>query len=301
MAHICQKKTSFDCYHPMSEDKESKIMLIKENGTVFRFLFSQISPVFGKIPILKEMEERRKSNVMSEYANICIDVWGDFAMFTRPDSRVERVTYPVPTPSACRGILNAVYSKPIEFYYEITQIDVMKPIRLMTVRRNEVKKKTNVSKAVKNKGYFINSAEERTQRVCTYIRDVYYRIHAKLVLRDDAPKTMNVERLLAQFNRRVENGKCFYQPALGTRECMCYFSAPDMDMEPIDDSENLGVMLYDVFDIRNNIPLDTSPNGKKTGGKTQVSFFNAVMEHGVIHVPAFDSNEILIRRNQVHV
>lgn len=61
MAHICQKKTSFDRYHPMSEDKESKIMLIKENGTVFRFLFSSISPVFRKFPILEEIEERRKT------------------------------------------------------------------------------------------------------------------------------------------------------------------------------------------------------------------------------------------------
>ena len=71
-------------------------------------------------------------------AEVCVDVWGDFAMFTRPDSKVERVTYPVPTPSACRGILNAIYSKPNEFYYEVTQIDVMHPIRLMTLKRSQL-------------------------------------------------------------------------------------------------------------------------------------------------------------------
>ena len=233
---------------------------------------------------------------MSEYANVVVDVWGDFAMFTRPESKVERATYPVPTPSACRGILNAIYSKPVEFYYEITQIDVMKPIRFMTLRRNEVKCKADAAKAMKNTNYCIDTSDVsvRTQRMCTYIRDVYYRIHAKLVVREDAPAGINVERLTAQFNRRVEYGKCFFQPALGTKECMCYFSKPDMSMIPIEDSQVIGIMLYDVFDIRNNIPLNTSPKNKS--GKTQVSFFNAIMEHGIIHVPDFDSDELLVRR-----
>lgn len=71
---------------------------------------------------------------MQQYANVCVDVWGDWAMFTRPDSHVERATYPIPTPAACRGVLSAIYNKPVEFYYEITQIDVMKPIRLMTLK-----------------------------------------------------------------------------------------------------------------------------------------------------------------------
>ncbi len=236
---------------------------------------------------------------MSQYSNVCIDVWGDFAMFTRPDSKVERVTYPVITPSACRGILIAIYSKPIEFYYEIEQIDVMNPIRLMTMQRNEVKTKANVQKAMETPNYCIDTNTERTQRMCTYIRDVYYRIHAKIVKKDDAPDNINLQSITDQFYRRVKNGKCFYQPALGTRECICYFSLPDYDKKPIDISENIGIMLYDVFDIKKITPLDTSRAGKKTGGKTQVSFFNAVLDHGSIRVPAYDSDELLVRRDHV--
>ena len=225
-------------------------------------------------------------------AEVCVDVWGDFAMFTRPDSKVERVTYPVPTPSACRGILNTIYSKPNEFYYEVTQIDVMHPIRLMTLKRNEVKDKADI-KAAKSGNYFIDTNAKRTQRMCTYIRDVYYRIHARLILRTDAPPNINIPRLAAQFERRVKNGKCFFQPALGTRECMCYFSLPDPNKKPLDVSEDLGIMLYDVFDIKNNIPIDTSLGKKNTSGKTQVSFFHAILNHGSIYIPEYESCEIL--------
>lgn len=231
---------------------------------------------------------------MGQYADVCVDVWGDFAMFTRPDSKVERVTYLVPTPSACRGILNAIYSKPREFYYEITQIDVMKPIRLMTIKKNEVKSKVNVSSAMKELDYHIDTTD-RTQRMSTYIRDVYYRIHARLVIRDDAPAGINLPRVLEQFYRRVRSGKCFFQPALGTRECLCYFSPENKEMKPIQESQDFGIMLYDVFDIKNNKPLDTSSKGKTNSCKPMVSFFHAIMENGCVRVPTFDSGELLMR------
>lgn len=231
---------------------------------------------------------------MQQYANVCIDVWGDWAMFTRPDSHVERATYPIPTPAACRGVLSAIYNKPVEFYYEITQIDVMKPIRLMTLKRNEVKTKANVSDARNKLDYFINTTEQRTQRMCTYIRDVYYRIHARIVVKENVKSHVNLTSLVDQFQRRVKSGKCFYQPVLGTRECMCYFSLPDDTMKPIDKSDVFGVVLYDVFDIRDSEPFVT---GSKPSGKTVPSFFNAVMEHGSIRVPLYESNEILIRRD----
>lgn len=229
---------------------------------------------------------------MSESVDICIDVWGDFAMFTRPDSKVERVTYNFPTPSACRGILNAIYSKPMEFYYEITQIDIMKPIRTISVKKNEV---TAVADANNTEsGYCIDTSIDHTQRTSTYLCDVYYRIHAKLIRRKDAPECVNIESLEKQFHRRVSHGKCFFQPALGVRECICNFSEPDMSMRPIQEDCDFGITLYDVFDITKNTPLDTR---KKTRNLcTLISFFDAKMRQGVIKVPAWDSDELFIKR-----
>lgn len=241
-----------------------------------------------------------------QYADICIDVWGDYATFTKPYAKVERMTYPAPTPSACRGMLNAIYSKPIEFYYEITQIDIMKPIRFLKMKKNEVKDVANIEHA-ERKGYYIDTAASRTQRFCTYLCDVYYRIHAKIVLRDDAPEGMTISRILNQFNRRVSKGKCFYQPGLGTRECMCFFSMPNPEMHPIDYSEDIGTMLYDVFDIKSNVPLFTLPT---IGGEDKnrrpdeivvsrkIRFFHAKIEHGSIKVPPFEE---VVRGDTVHV
>lgn len=235
---------------------------------------------------------------MSEYADICIDVWGDFAMFTRPDSKVERVTYKVPTPSACRGILNAIYSKPKEFYYEITQIDVMRPIRTISVKKKEVQATADPREAL-NDGYFIdtNVQANGTPRMNTYLCDVYYRIHAKLVRQPSAPDDITIARLADQFNRRVSRGKCFFQPGLGVRECICYFSEPDMSMMPITEDLDLGVMLYDVFDITKDNSEKTLDTRKKTLNLcTCVSFFDAKMRQGVIKIPAWDSGELLVRR-----
>lgn len=223
-------------------------------------------------------------------AEIVIDVWGDFAMFTRPESKVERTTYYVPTPSACRGILNAIYSKPIEFYYEITKIEIMNPIRTMSVQKNEIKSIAN-SKKIYDEDYFIDTSKVRTQRISTYLRDVYYRIHASIIKREDAPPKINIQSLKSQFERRVNSGKCFFQPCFGTKECMCFFSPVDVNKKPLNINQNLGIMLYDVFDITNNIPLDTS---KKDQNIIKVSFFNAEVKHGVIDVPNWGSEKILV-------
>ena len=233
---------------------------------------------------------------MKDYAEVAVDVWGDFATFKRPESIVDRDTYLVPTPSACRGVLNAIYSKPIEFYYEIFKIEVMNPIRTMEVFRNEITKKVDPSK-ITNSKYWIDTEkrENMTQRISTYLRDVYYRIHAYIVLRDDAPQDISIESIKSQFERRVAGGKCFYQPYLGTRECMCYFAPPDKAKKPYDISKDLGVTLYDVFDIESNIPLDTS---RKTNNQKEVvcpSFYHTKIEHGVIDVPRWNSGKIMTR------
>ena len=232
-----------------------------------------------------------------QYVNVAIDVWGDFAMFTMPQAKVERITYRMPTPSACRGILNAIYSKPVEFYYEVKQIEVMNKPRLITVRRNEVNFKVDTSKCMKVFDYHLQQENIKTQRMCTYLRDVYYRIYAKIVLQKDKIGKIDVKALESQFYRRVTGGKCFYQPVLGCRECMCYFSMPDWNKKPYPWTESLGLMLYDVFDITKYDPLDTRSASKKIGhGETMVSFFDAKIVDGVMHIPSFDSDEIFVRR-----
>ena len=221
---------------------------------------------------------------MQSECEVVIDVWGDFALFINPAAKIEQVNYGIPTASACRGILNAIYNKPKEFYYEIVAIDVMKPIQFVSVQKNEVKSK--ISSKISD-DYYIDTDVNRTQRMHMYLTDVYYRIHAKMVVQKDAPPDISISRLRAQFLHRVEKGKCFYQPYLGTRECMCDFSLPDPDMEPIKVSKDFGTVLYDVFDIDNTIPLDTSK--KSVSCKPHVRFFHACMEDGVIKLPTYAS------------
>lgn len=231
-------------------------------------------------------------DLKNQIGDIALDVWGDYAMFTQPDSKVERVSYPIPTPSALRGILNAIYSKPIEFYYEITGYDIMNDIRTISVKKNETKEKADP----KAKKPIIQIAEKGehglTQRNNIYLKDVYYRIYARIVRQKDF-RSKDITALVAQFNRRASKGKCFFQPGLGTRECMCGFSLPDESRKPLDINKNFGVVLYDVFDIRDHIPLNTDK--KNPSGHTEITYFNAVAEHGHIRVPLYESGELYRR------
>ncbi len=133
--------------------------------------------------------------------SIVVDVFGDMACFSRPECKVERLTYPVPTPSAVRGIFSAIYSKPAEFYWQVRRIEVMKPIRYMNIMRNEVKCK------VQKKPKLVE--EERTQRNAQMLRDVYYRITADIIKRKSFSGTY--EQLAAQAENRISNGKCYFQ------------------------------------------------------------------------------------------
>lgn len=220
---------------------------------------------------------------------IIVDVWGDFACFTNPTSKVERVTYDVITPSAARGILCAIYSKPIEFYYQITKIEIMKPIQHIHIKRNEFKEKTNASTLEVQYATTGKGNKGLTQRNTIFLKDVYYRIHAKMIKQ---PNFQGTEiQFYEQFNKRLKKGKCFYQPCLGTRECMCFFSEPNNDMQPLMDlNENMGIMVYDVFDIRKHEILDTRD---KNNNAFYPSIYNVIVKNGVIDVPEFDSNEVI--------
>ena len=209
--------------------------------------------------------------------DIKVEVWGDLACFSRPESKVERLTYPVITPSAARGILSAIYSKPVEFYWQVRKIEVLNPIRYITFKRNEV-----INSKIGRNPKPMLVEDDRTQRQTVALRDVRYRITAEIILRPGFKGTVN--QLYEQAKRRVHSGKCFFQPSLGLREFVCYFDEAT-DAEPINESMDIGFMLYDVFDLHKYKVTKTA--------EPFVSVFHAVLENGVITVPDFDSSEVL--------
>ncbi|MCR4889419.1 MAG: type I-C CRISPR-associated protein Cas5c [Ruminococcus sp.] len=209
--------------------------------------------------------------------DIKVEVWGDLACFSRPESKVERLTYPVITPSAARGILSAIYSKPVEFYWQVRKIEVLNPIRYITFKRNEV-----INSKIGRNPKPMLVEDDRTQRQTVALRDVRYRITAEIIPRPDFKGTVN--QLYEQAKRRVHSGKCFFQPSLGLREFVCYFDEAT-DAEPINESMDIGFMLYDVFDLHKYKVTKTA--------EPFVSVFHAVLENGVITVPDFDSSEVL--------
>lgn len=206
---------------------------------------------------------------------IVIEVWGDFACFSEPVAKVERLTYPFPTPSAARGILSAIYSKPSEFLWQVNRIEVLNPIRYISFKRNEVKS------TVSDKPLYTD--DDRTQRQTVALKDVRYRIAASIVPR--AEFSGKEAQLYEQAMRRIRSGKCYFQPSLGLREFAAYFEESDGVRTPIEDSIDVGLMVYDIFDLH-----DYSVR-KKT--KAKLSLFHAVMKNGVIEVPPYDSPEVL--------
>ena len=223
----------------------------------------------------------------------CLEVWGPMACFTRPELKVERVSYDVITPSAARAIFEAIFWKPA-IRWQVTKIEVLNPIKWISVRRNEVG-------AVASKNpIFIE--EKRQQKNTLMLQDVRYRLWAKLVFiphwkrketknplideeeKDFLRKDENPGKYNAMFERRARKGQCFNQPYLGTRECVASFQFVDPDNDelskPIAESRDLGIMLYDMdfeSDIKNPPAM----------------FYRAKMENGVIIVPPKDSEEIL--------
>lgn len=212
---------------------------------------------------------------------IVLEVWGDFACFSPPYQKVERLSYPVPTPSAARGILSAIYSKPMEFYWQICRIEILNPIRYISFKRNEVKSTVSVKADVRSS--ILYTDEDRTQRQTQALRDVRYRIAASICPQPGFTGT--VEQLYQQALRRIRSGKTFYQPSLGLREFVCYFEESDGTRPPIPDSMDLGLMVYDVFDLH-----DCTVRKK---AQPRLSLYHAVMEQGVIRVPPYDSPEVL--------
>lgn len=216
---------------------------------------------------------------------IRLKVWGEHACFTRPEMKVERVSYDVMTPSAARGILEAIHWKPA-IRWIIDAIHVLEPIRFQSIRRNEVGSKVpagNVRKAM-NRGHLEGLRqlvdEDRQQRASTVLVKPAYVIEAHFEITSKADKDDNEGKHLDIFNRRAARGQCFHQPYLGTREFAANFEliAPDAPMpQAIAETRDLGFMLWDI---------DHAAPGRPS------MFFRARLEDGVLRVPPPDSPEV---------
>lgn len=201
-------------------------------------------------------------------------VWGDRACFTRPEMKVERITYDVITPSAARGILEAIHWKP-QIRWVIDRLHVLKPIRLETIRRNELSEKASATLAERAMaGGPLPAAyieDQRAQRSATILRDVDYVIEAHFDLTDTAGPQDTPGKHLDIFNRRARKGQCHAQPVLGCREFSAAFALVEGEAprSALTGERDLGWMLLDIDFARDRSSM----------------FFHAMMRDGVIDVP----------------
>jgi len=216
---------------------------------------------------------------------IRLKVSGDYACFTRPEMKVERVSYDLMTPSAARGILEAIHWKPA-ITWVIDAIHVLKPIRFQSIRRNEVGHKAPAGK-IKSamrveslEGLHLLVDEDRQQRAATVLVDVAYVIEAHFEMTPKAGDGDNVGKHLDIFNRRARKGQCFHQPCLGTREFPARFELIEADAPMptavAESTRDLGFMLYDI----------------DHAGDRSSLFFRAGLVDGVMAVPAPNSPDI---------
>lgn len=240
-----------------------------------------------------------------ESRTFVLKCFGPLACFTRPDGgKVERLSYPIPNPSAIRGILNAIYSKPIEFWWQVVRVEVLNPVQYIALRRNEVKDKISIPSPKKimeggdvfpivadaDTSYLGTDQKGRTQRQTMALKNVAYRFHAKIIPQPEFAGHLPV--LEKQYMRRVEKGKNFYQPSFGCKEFAAYYE-PVVDLaaaqasEPAEQSftQDLGLMVYDTFDLSIQ-----NPSGC---GKPFITLFKASVKHGVMEIPPFESGEVL--------
>ena len=199
---------------------------------------------------------------------IKLRVWGDYALFTRPELKVERVSYDVMTPSAARGILEAIYWKP-QIKWVVDRIHVLRPIRFENIRRNEVSKRASADGSTmagkKIACIFADDSKTRQQRASLVLRDVEYVIeaHFKFTGHEDC----NEGKHLDIFKRRAKKGQCFHRPYFGCREFPVLFElCENIPVSPFDDERDLGFMLHDIDFDQNMTPR----------------FFRALMKNGVI-------------------
>ena len=208
-----------------------------------------------------------------------LEISGDLACFTRPELKVERISYPVITPSAARKILAAILWKPA-IRWKVLQIEILKPIQWVNIRRNEV----GIKMSERSQGLYIE--DSRQQRASMLLRDVAYRIYADFEMTDQAGEGDNRTKFVEMFKRRAAKGQYFHQPYLGCREFPCHFRLLEKaeDGLPREDiTQDFGFMLYD---------MDYSQSDARDSNRAEPMFYHCKAQNGVIIVPAADSEEV---------
>lgn len=243
-----------------------------------------------------------------------LEVWGDLACFTRPEMKVERFSYPIITPSAARGIFDAIYWDGIRekqgresvmrpyFYWQVKRIEVLELPRYIALRRNEVKDKVPGMQTLNKwmsgdeipdpiwadagKDELGTDQKGRTQRQTMALKNVRYRLTSQIV-----PKpgfAQDYGKFNSQFERRARQGKCFQQPYFGCREFPAFFEyvdSPNADASPpVAFDQHLGFMLYDVFDLRKDTVSEKD--------KPFITLFDAHVRNGILEVPPFSSETV---------
>jgi len=217
---------------------------------------------------------------VESHAAVAVKVSGDYACFTRPEFKVERVSYPVITPSAARGVLEAIFWKP-EFRYEIRQIGIVKMGTQTSILRNEVDARQGKNPILVER--------HRQQRSSLVLKDVEYIIRAEMVLRDHA--TDPVYKYRDQFNRRLDRGQCHHTPYLGTREFAAQVDPPNGQIPSGTLNVDLGTMLFDLAYVEDptrdefEFIRHAGNGGRVAKGYVHPLFFSARIENGWVRVP----------------
>lgn len=223
-----------------------------------------------------------------------VRVSGEFACFSRPECKVERMSYEVMTPSAARGILDAIVWKP-EMRWHVRRIEVLKPIRFIGLKRNEIQTKLPVRGKDGVLAWMKEPAayrpqpagagsDDATPRATLALRDVAYVIEAEPIVFDTSGDNTPV-KYMAMFNRRIENGQCHVRPSLGCREFAAHFGPPRPDERPIAETRDLGLMLYDII--------------FRPGGQNRPVFFRAHLVNGVLEACAAEALDDAKEREEV--
>ncbi len=210
-----------------------------------------------------------------------LKVTGEFACFTRPDLKVERMSYPCMTPSAARGILEAILWKP-EFQWFIRRIIILKPIKFTSLKRNEIKKRQGAIPID------ITNMDNRVPlRNSIVLKDVSYIIEASVFVDETliaktkgSQHPITVKKYRTMFERRVQKGQCWHQPCLGTREFAADFSTPEGSDNPLDITYPIGSMFYDMF-------------YDKEGNVIPLFFYDVAIVNGILECPEDKANKML--------
>ena len=214
-----------------------------------------------------------------------LEVWGDYACFSRPEFKTERMSYDVMTPSAARGLLDGIFWHP-GLVWRIDRIHVCAPIRFTNLRRNEVQSVISARnvKTVMEKGtgeLYLDTGSEIQQRAAMMLRDVHYVIEAHFEMTERAAPGDNPGKFQEMITRRASRGQCYHQPYFGCRECPASFklcTEIPACPEELKGERDLGWMLYD---LDYSDPENIHPR-----------FFRATLQDGILEIPSWDSEEV---------